>query len=295
MDEKFSEMVTDLLKESNMHFPKTDVREIEIRDNESTVNISCSDCISFARTEKNFEEVPVIPCLVMFALFDSYVEEKFNLTGGGNFKSRYENIPADSRTPLNVITKECYRLIRLIRNCFVHNMSGINHENDMLHFRNRNNNLDINQDTLALFYYLIILIVNKKYEVKTRGHFESAVIRYYGQLRAFITEHGNFRDDLGSAPFPAVNAPVALKTGVRYCVENATWLIRFAGVNSSFDKLQITEKYRAVSGIVGKIDYSEYGTDYLIVCEGNSYIIPLEALDEEDSILLTDLEIWKKG
>ena len=298
MDRKFYDTVIGLLDDLNIHFRETEVLKVSLETGKPVVKMFLTD--SFCFKERDLSEAPVVPCLIIFAMFDCYAEDKFSLPVGENFKSRYERIlnnASNSNERLSLITGECYRLIRLIRNCFVHNMSGIGNDGSTFHFQHRNNNLKISVEMLHLLYYIIVLLVKGSYVVSTRGHFESAVIKYYGKLQRYIAAYGNFSDDLCSlhGGLSAVTEEFNFKVGSRYCVENAAYLIIFNPCEGSeMDRMQITENYRAIDSIVGGIDYSENGTDYLVNYSGNSYVIPLEVLDENNSIRLSELEKWKK-
>ncbi len=292
MDDKFYETMTLLFEELGIKFPYTDSRQIYVKGNSTHEIVLFTDSIvSFARREPDLSKAPVVPCLIAFAMFDCQVEEKFAFPAGNNFIDRYRNITVDSSRPLTTIVKGCYRLIRLIRNCFVHNMSGVRNENGEFVFAHGRKHLRISGEMLNLLYYIIFLTVRGKYAVPTAGHFEAAIITYYDKLEKYISAHGNFRDESTEA-LPVVNAPFFLKTCARLRVENTTWLIRFAPVGgSASDKIQITTEYKAHEK---SKYYSDYGTDYKIDCGGKTYIIPLEALDDENSIPLNNLNIWTK-
>lgn len=279
--------IVSLLSRSDIRFRETEVIPVEFReDGGSKITISCCMRMNYGPTPLN--NTPVISCLIVFALFDAYIENKYNLNPGTSFKSRYNNMR--TVTNRNVIEKECYRLIKTIRNGFVHNINSIVLSNSIFHFsytnpQGTNFNLDISSDKLELLYSIILLLVKEKFEIDTEGHFENIICTYYEELKEYIDLNGSFIDDgdVGTGTANAFNlipisTYVRFNTAARYPVENPIYSILQ-------DKIKIEKIFNP--GI------EAYSADYCVIYNEKKYIIPQEILDIDNSILLSDLPVWE--
>lgn len=279
--------IVSLLSRSDINFRETEIRPIEFQeDGGSKISISCYEIMNYGPTPLN--NTPVISCLIVFALFDAYIENKYKLNPGTSFKSRYSNI--QTITNRNIIEKECYRLMKTIRNGFVHNINSIVLSNNIFHFsytspQGTKFNLDISSDKLELLYSIILLLVKGKFEIDTEGHFNNIICTYYDELKGYIDLNGNFTDDgdVGTGTANAfslipISTYVKFNTVVRYPVENPIFSILQ-------DKIKIERIYNP--GI------EAYSADYCIDYNGKNYVIPQEVLGIDNSILLADLPVWE--
>ncbi|MDE7444633.1 MAG: hypothetical protein K2N15_02830 [Lachnospiraceae bacterium] len=279
--------IVSLLSRSDINFRETEIRPIEFQeDGGSKISIGCYEIMNYGPTPLN--NTPVISCLIVFALFDAYIENKYKLNPGTSFKSRYSNI--QTITNRNIIEKECYRLMKTIRNGFVHNINSIVLSNNIFHFsytspQGTKFNLDISSDKLELLYSIILLLVKGKFEIDTEGHFKNIICTYYDELKEYIDLNGNFTDDgdVGTGTANAfslipISTYVKFNTVVRYPVENPIFSILQ-------DKIKIERIYNP--GI------EAYSADYCIDYNGKNYVIPQEVLGIDNSILLADLPVWE--
>lgn len=279
--------IVSLLSRSDINFRETEIRPIEFQeDGGSKISIGCYEIMNYGPTPLN--NTPVISCLIVFALFDAYIENKYKLNPGTSFKSRYSNI--QTITNRNIIEKECYRLMKTIRNGFVHNINSIVLSNNIFHFsytspQGTKFNLDISSDKLELLYSIILLLVKGKFEIDTEGHFNNIICTYYDELKGYIDLNGNFTDDgdVGTGTANAfslipISTYVKFNTVVRYPVENPIFSILQ-------DKIKIERIYNP-----GIEAYSAY---YCIDYNGKNYVIPQEVLGIDNSILLADLPVWE--
>lgn len=279
--------IVSLLSRSDINFRETEIRPIEFQeDGGSKISIGCYEIMNYGPTPLN--NTPVISCLIVFALFDAYIENKYKLNPGTSFKSRYSNI--QTITNRNIIEKECYRLMKTIRNGFVHNINSIVLSNNIFHFsytspQGTKFNLDISSDKLELLYSIILLLVKGKFEIDTEGHFNNIICTYYDELKGYIDLNGNFTDDgdVGTGTANAfslipISTYVKFNTVVRYPVENPIFSILQ-------DKIKIERIYNP--GI------EAYSADYCIDYNGKNYVIPQEVLGIDNSILLADLPVWE--
>lgn len=222
--------------------------------------------------------LPQVSILLMFFLFDTFLEDKYSLNPGQNFSERYRNLPDGS--DVQIIEKECYRLMKLIRNACVHNNVSIS-DNDPISFNyllnNYRYNLDIHKDKMNLMFSAIVFIVIDNYKLKTDGHFNGIIRSYYDELKDYVDQSGNFRDKNSNLLKPISNG-TRIKPYHRTVVIHPEYKIH--------DNTLIIIDYM-------KEDYPEYGIDYLIDFNSAEYIIPNECLSENRSIIINDLGEWK--
>lgn len=286
MNNDFYKSIISLLSRSDIRFRSTEVRPVELQEGTTNVSMFFDDIMNFGPTP--LSKTPAISCLIVFALFDAYLENKYNMSPGTSFRKRYESLP--SATNQNIVEKECYRLMKTIRNGFVHNINSIASVNDIFHFNYRSPqgtsfNLDIKSDKLELLYSIILLLVEGHYTINTIGHFENIICTYYNDLKEYVDRDGNFTDDgdIGSGSANSFNlastsAHFKFNTVVRYPVKNPAY--------------EITECKLIIKSIYNP-GYEWYSADYCVTYNHIEYIIPQEVLDSDNSLSLSDLVCWE--
>jgi hypothetical protein len=207
---------------------------------------------------------------------------------GMSFKKRYLNLP--HLTNQNIVEKECFRLMRVIRNGFVHNISAIQATNDLFHFNyidqgGNKFNLDISSDKLQLLYSIILILVRGEYEIATEGHLENVICMFYSELKNFVDVKGNFIDDgdmgngaINSFKLLPISSYIHLNTCMRYLGENPNYDI-------DGDRITIKSIYNTVG--------NQYSVDYCVRYNKKEYAIPQEVLDLNNSVFLSNLSIWE--
>ncbi|QXE19323.1 hypothetical protein [Clostridium sp. 001] len=285
MNDNFYKNIINLLNNSDIRFYTTEIRPVKFEGEIKNVTMVFSEVLNMGPTP--LSKTPVISCLIVFTLFDAYLENKYSMSPGMSFKRKYNALPFV--TNQDIIEKECYRLMKTIRNGFVHNIDAIVSINNLLHFnytspQGTQFNLDISSDNLKLLYSIILILVKGKYEIETEGHFQNVICTYYGKLKNYVDEDGNFTDDIGvggtatSSNLIPIGFYTQLKTAVRYPVVNPKYDI-------SEGRINIRSIYNPGS--------QYYSVDYCVKCNNKKYIIPQEILDNNNSLSISDLSIWE--
>ena len=274
MDEELYDNIINLLHYSDIRLRTTEIRPVVSEGKTFIHTIIIAESIQ--DTIIPLKKTPAIVCLLVFSLFDAYIENKYQLETGLSFKKKYNTLTSDSYQ--KIIEKECYRLMKTLRNCFVHNHDKIETENNVLkfHYINKNTqfNLNISTATLELLYTIVSMLVTGEHEIKTNGHYKHILCTYYKELWDHICKHGDFTDDIGGT-IAQVATFVELNTRVRYNFKNPQYHI------VKDNKI-----------IVSPINLAE-AVDYNIQYKGKTYLIPHEILDAQHSISTNDLEIWE--
>ena len=102
----------------------------------------------------------VVMDLCLFMLLDSLIDKQNPLTGGFDFLTKYKKMKADM--PHLFIGRECFRLMRLIRNATIHDDKGLSHEGEIVKIWNDKFDDYIHQDQRIM---KINLHSNKKDEL----------------------------------------------------------------------------------------------------------------------------------
>lgn len=229
MDMDCIESIAKFILQSNMS--DFNINQIEQRpivceisktgDMTHTVNLSFG--VTMCREKAALSEAWVAGNILLFTIFDGYLENKYNLIEGESFRNHYNNLPEN--TLLEKISKNCYRILKLIRNAIQHNLSNVVYSDGNYdinyHYGNTLFKLQISSNGVRNLYTLILNIVQGKimgsYEkYTTNGHYEGIMYTLYAEMIKCIT---NLSDDFGSNLLD-VSGGIKLRAIVRYPVEN---------------------------------------------------------------------------
>lgn len=191
MDKQYTKEMFDILfKSSGLDYYKIDYIDARWNDTDSGVTV----CLKFLRGigiiegtsgEYRLAKSYIATIMLLFTLYDGWLEDKHNLKEGDTFKNHYTNLPdiADEEK----IQKECYRIFKILRNAIQHNLSKITvTKNGLSLIYSRSQvifALDITKDGLrylnGLLYYYISEDLNK---TLTTGHYIEILRMIYHKL-----------------------------------------------------------------------------------------------------------------
>lgn len=232
MDQQCIDSIINVISKSNMadlDFINTEIIpiicEIDEEGNElHTIQISCYDCM-YSKAE--LSEAWVAGNLLLFTVFDGYLENIYHLTEGASFREHYNNLP--DNTPIEIIEKNCYRVFKVIRNGIQHNLSNVNYNAGSYNInychRNTPYTLQISKNGVRYLYTLIMNIIKGQIEgmygkYRTSGHYDGIMYSLYTDMIKEITQ---ISDDIGTS-LSVIPSGLKLRTFVRYPVENPTIL-----------------------------------------------------------------------
>ena len=232
MDPQMIKAITNVIKQSNM----SDLNLISVEVRPETIIDKCgkyetcitlSDYVSLNK-KAQMSEAWVAGNILLFTLFDGYLENKYNLLEGVSFREHYNNLPSNSQ--LERIEKDCYRILKIIRNAIQHNLNGVIFNNGSYSisytFRNINYKLNINNKAMRYLYTIILNIINdeiygldKRY--RTDGHYIGMINFMYSQVRSNGTLQlsDDIAGDLLGNIYMAYDSS-CLRTTVRYPIKN---------------------------------------------------------------------------
>lgn len=225
-----------------------------------------------------------IVCVMVFMLLTAYVENRYSLQQGSSFKTIYESIPINNNT--DRIVRGCFRLMKLMRNAYVHNSNDVVKNNNRYIFdfsRNFRGNtthfhLEIDDDKLGLLYALIIMLIEGKSRLGTIGHYEELISKYFTDI---VDNIGNSFTDEISDDINIFDRGIGLVKERRYIIESAEYEI------IEEDRLLIK------NSCIFKTNYEWESVDYKIKLNSMNYLIPRELLSDKHEIKIDCLERWK--
>jgi len=224
----------------------------------------------------SIEQNPQMKFMMLFALLDFYVDATYPDMEGKGYREKYKNLPAQG--DFNLILRQLFRVAKVIRNALVHNLSSfaiadghvnVDYKRGKEHF-----SLKMSMEAFTDFHTAIVMYI--KGDMGKGNYFLGIMRSIYANILAGIT---HFNDEFGST-LEQLSAGIRMKPCVRQVVlhppyETSGGVLRFA----------IAER---------QIPAWE-GMDLYIVHNGEEFLIPREALDEDLSIAERDLIAdWKR-
>ena len=275
MDPKYIEAILQVILESNMsdlnlHFLQ--LRPITLEKDEQGKEIQeGSICVSdsFAARKSMLSSAWVAANLLLFTVFDGYLENKYSLAEGASFRVHYDNLPYVD--DMELVQKNCYRILKLIRNAIQHNLSNVNYDNgnyDINYtYRGTDFKLNISKNGMTYLYSIVVYLMKDSvlgiYKgFRTKGHFKGVIQTLYHMMEKEISV---LEDDINGGLLSVADG-LKLRALVRYPVRNPHI------IDDSEDK--VVFKYIDVTFDTTSAQY-RYSTDYVY----NGYLLPQEIGD----------------
>lgn len=273
MDQQCIDSIINVISKSNMadlDFVNTDINPItcEIDEDGNEKHTVQKTCYVYAYGKAELSEAWVAGNLLLFTVFDGYLENTYHLTEGATFREHYNNLPEN--TLIEIITKNCYRIFKIIRNGIQHNLSNVNYNagsyNIKYSYRNTSFALQISKNGVRNLYTLIMDIIKGRIEgvygkYRTSGHYDGIMYTLYTDMLKEIIQ---MSDDIGTNLL-IVPKGLKLRRFVRYPVENPTILEE--------DDTHIIFRHRENNGTDDESSNQyHYSTDYIY----KDYLLPQE-------------------
>lgn len=228
MDQQCIDSIIKVISKSDMadfDFISTEIIPVICEENEAdrgkyTIHKSCYASM-YSKAE--LSEAWVAGNILLFTVFDGYLENKYHLVEGASFRAHYNNLP--DNTPMEIIEKNCYRIFKIIRNGIQHNLSNVNYNNGSYNISYCYNHtqyaLQISRNGIRCLYTLVMDIIREQIEgvygkYRTSGHYNGILYTMYTDMLKEITQ---ISDDIRTN-LPAVPNGLKLRFSVRYAVEN---------------------------------------------------------------------------
>lgn len=219
---------------------------------------------------------------IMFSMFDLLLEANGKLHGD-SFRQRCRSLNVTASSNKNEIIQEfVYRVLKQIRNCVVHNTSSITLAGNVISscYTNPKTSttyrIEISKNSLEKILQLAYLL-----SFGMVGELQRLPDIYVaGVLASIYDELVNaiiLIDDIDHTPYPLI-VPVRIAASQR--------------------EQHIETKYEVLGNIyiktekVNHVHAQRYPIDYVFIYDGKEYIVPFEALDADNKILISELNNW---
>lgn len=265
-----------LLEDSGLRLNRPGVTRIELHeDGKRSENVFLS-CMSGRRV--HIENNPKVKFLLIFSMFDFYIDSKYPELEGKSYSYKYKKLPDGD--DFHLIIKELFRIAKLIRNSLVHMPSKFEFQQGRLNINYRFNEVDfsfkIPLDSLTDIYTLIVMFIER---MNNETEYFIRIARY--MYKNIICDIEEFSDEF-KHKLRVANGLLTLVPYHRYRVLETKFEVT-EGV------LRITES-KSIKNYIKP--YQSY--DFCVGLGGDNYIIPLEILDDDFSISINALTPWKQ-
>lgn len=281
MDDTFLSQTINFLEKSELQFCFPDIREIQMEQGSTVTTMRLGN--SVYTTAQTVSENFIISNLVLFTLFEKYLEEKNNALIGFTFRDKYEQLI--QHTDLDIMEKETFRLLQLIKNAIMCNAKGISITENYYEFSYENQknkmpcHLYLQKNILSVLYTMILLMAKKESTYQNAAYKTGLLRSYYDELRNQITLFGNLLDEI-SPIHPnliAISSGIRLNHSVRYQVKNPKFSLN--------QHIFTFERFTT--------SMSNYSCDYELILDGETYFIPQEALTLKNQIFMDEIHLWR--
>ncbi len=262
MDQQYIKSIVDIVENSDLNLFSIEMRFARYDDDTSpysTITMFCEEKFGNMTRLSNSD---VASNILIFTVFDGFVEDKYSLTEGNSFKKHYEALP--DNTDIELIQKDCYRILKLMRNAMQHNLSGVEIEQSIYCFGYRHKNtdfkLEISKRSVELLYTIVLaLIKNGMVGLETQGHYEAVLKEFYKMMLSGISIiEDEFGNELNSNISPELQD---FKISVRYPLSNPR-------LYEETEQEIILRFYDP--------GCPQYATDYMYSVNGTTYLLPEE-------------------
>lgn len=271
MLQKFIDQTKDFLKRSDITIHELAVSEVEIgEDGKITHYLHLGDVFGKANISDNF----LLHTMVFFTLADSQIDVNNPKLEGKNFSTRYRGLVAANDN--DKIFKECYRILKIIRNSAIHSRSTLLMNDNVLSvnytFKGTNFKLEISKLGLELIYtYLLGAYVPDK----NPQEYKEAVARsIYDDI---CNEIMAIEDEFGKN-LKMISGGLRIKRR------------RYRLMNTLFQ--QNNEFLKIITKLKKGSNPENIPIDYLVQLNGLNLTLPEEILNSDKSIPLNDILKW---
>lgn len=139
----------------------------------------------------------IFAAVLIFSAFDFYLEGKYEqFADEKSYRAKYKALPSNS--DIEKTQKNIYRVLKTIRNAFIHNIGNIENENEKFLIDYRRNcrfKVEVSKECLNKICNAMYLIIEYNPEVEERGQiFKEGMLSYYNNA---IINDVMIEDDIG--------------------------------------------------------------------------------------------------
>ncbi|SEA80728.1 hypothetical protein [Marinobacterium iners] len=237
-------------------------------NNDGSKNVHMKICERIGN-RVSIEQNQKMKFMMIFSIFDVYIDSCYPELEGLSFLQKYKNIPSDN--DMDLILSQLFRIAKLIRNSIIHSPSSFEFSNSNLNveykFRGTNFFVELSFDALNTLYTAIVMYT--KGDLGS-GNYFLGIMRYI--FSNIISGISRFSDEFGTE-LKHPDCGIKIKPYLREVVMNTEYEVKDGEVKIKFDESKLSDWQ---------------GADFYIERNGEDFLVPIEALG-------TDLTIEEAG
>lgn len=270
----FLKNTIDMLYRSDIRVHIPSFNKLELNVEKRTLFLEIEEFANQTRLEENL----IFCSMIFFTLIDTKIDIEYPYLEGDSFRRKYLKLPGTNDE--EIIIREIYRILKIIRNATIHSRNSIELKDDnniiidythRVRKRETKFHLSITKYGLELIYTLIILYLDDN---------NYCYAHKLGLLRTIyddiLLNTSKVSDDFGEQNLSRLSNGIRLKRNVRYLITNPDYII-----DASKRIL-----------IINRIKFQDYPVDYIIHNENNSYIIPDDILNKKGILEVDEMDKW---
>lgn len=216
----------------------------------------------------SIENVPHLKFISIFAIFDYYIDSIFPELLGKNYSYKYNHLILNQSSPIDQILSEIYRISFFIRNCITHRPNEFIVESTQISATGKFPPQEIKITPLGLSILFGLINLNISHDFKESEYKSCLIFNLYNNLKTQII---TFNDQYGTLS-AEISSNINLHEN-RNIILNPEYIFNERKI--IFQNLPNREDYNAV--------------DIPTVYYGKKYLLPREALDNENSINVDEM------
>lgn len=252
------------LKNSGITFSLPNYSQYRVEEDKISIKDLTVEQISWS----NIENVPHLKFICIFSLLDYYIDTIEPQLEGKRYANKYIFLSSYIKSDIYKIIAETYRISFFFRNRITHQPNNfIVTSSEIRAFKNEKQIILSSEGLEALIGLINLFISNEFNGLYKKG----LIFDMHQKMQNGVIE---INDDYGA--LISINYPIKLNAN-RHILVNP---------NFTCNKSKII-----FHNIIDRTDYKS--TDIPIIKDNKKYLIPLESLDNKNSLLLSDLHLWE--
>lgn len=216
----------------------------------------------------------VVKFITFFSILDFFIDLKYPALAGKAFAKKYENLPSDN--DYDLILKNIFRIMKIIRNVITHSVSSLTSENGVISakykYRNKDFSIKIDGHALSIIYTLISMYVRS--DLGKGEYFLSFAKTMYTSVCNKLEIIDEFKD-----PITIDHSGLKLNTHRRMIILDQEY------EREEYLKFKIPSDTKYPPGV---------GFDFLVKVDGEYFLVPKDALTNDFMISVSELKCkWK--
>lgn len=276
MINEFIDKTIKMLERSDIIIRLPEHRKLQFDGEYKTLYMELSEVVGQTHLQENL----IFQVMVFFSIIDTFIDINYPSLEGQSFAKKYQGL--QTTNDIDIIFKEVYRILKILRNASIHSKNSISVRNDNsilvdYNFKGTNFKLEVTKHCLELIYSLIFFVIkDMNYPLDYK---EGLMRTYYDDIKRNII---TISDDFGINNLASISSRLRLKRTVRYNVINGNFSIDLNNQILTLEKYLPAESERICTA-----------SDYKVKIDSKLYIIPEEILGSNGEINICDLSPWE--